>query len=117
MQMESYCISKLEEQDFLIFQAAKVQPEEMRGLSVAYDTFPIIALNRKDEPSARLFTLLHELVHIMTRTSGICNDMSQDSCQAEKNRIVLQQDCRISPGSNCSIEKQQKLLPDTAIWD
>ena len=45
---------KLEEQDFLIFQAAKVQPEEMRGLSVAYDTFPIMALNRKDEPSARL---------------------------------------------------------------
>ena len=74
----SYCIAKLEEQDFLVFQAAKIQPEEMRGLSVAYDTFPIIALNRKDEPSARLFTLLHELVHIITRTSGICNDMSQD---------------------------------------
>lgn len=74
----SYCIAKLEEQDFLVFQAVKIQPEEMRGLSVAYDTFPIIALNRKDEPSARLFTLLHELVHIVTRTSGICNDMSQD---------------------------------------
>lgn len=44
-----YCISKLEAQDFLIFQAAKIQPEEMRGLSVAYDVFPIIALNRKDE--------------------------------------------------------------------
>ena len=77
----SYCISKLEAQDFLIFQAAKIQPEEMRGLSVAYDIFPIIALNRKDEPSARLFTLIHELVHIMTRTSGICNDMSQDKAQ------------------------------------
>lgn len=51
----SYCISKLEEQDFLIFQAAKIQPEEMRGLSIAYESFPIIALNRKDEPSARLF--------------------------------------------------------------
>lgn len=83
----SYCISKLEEQDFLIFQAAKVQPEEMRGLSVAYDTFPIIALNRKDEPSARLFTLLHELVHILTRTSGICNDMSQYPDQTEKTEL------------------------------
>jgi Zn-dependent peptidase ImmA (M78 family)/transcriptional regulator with XRE-family HTH domain len=77
----SYCISKLEEQDFLIFQAAKIHPEEMRGLSIAYETFPIIALNRKDEPSARLFTLLHELVHILSRTSGICNDMSQDKAQ------------------------------------
>lgn len=74
----SHCIAKLEEQDFLVFQAAKIQPNEMRGLSVAYDIFPIIALNRKDEPSAKLFTLLHELVHIVTRTSGICNDMSQD---------------------------------------
>lgn len=77
----SYCISKLEEQDFLIFQAAKIQPEEMRGLSVAYELFPIIALNRKDEPSAKLFTLFHELVHILSRTSGVCNDMSLDKTQ------------------------------------
>lgn len=74
----SYCISKLEEKDFLIFQAAKIQPEEMRGLSLAYELFPVIGLNRKDEPSARLFTLLHELVHILSRTSGICNDMNID---------------------------------------
>lgn len=80
----AYCISKLEEQDFLVFQAAKILPEEMRGLSVAYDVFPIIALNRKDEPSARLFTLLHELVHILSRTSGICNDMSQEKTQLGK---------------------------------
>ena len=80
----SFCISRLEEQDFLVFQAAKIQTEEMRGLSIAYDMFPIIALNRKDEPSARLFTLIHELVHILSRTSGICNDMSQDKVQISK---------------------------------
>lgn len=50
----------------------------MRGLSVSYEAFPIIALNRKDESSARLFTLFHELVHILSRTSGICIDMNQD---------------------------------------
>lgn len=83
----SYCISKLEDKDFLVFQAAKIQPEEMRGLSAAYETFPIIALNRKDESSARLFTLLHELVHIMTRTSGICNDMNQDKAQLGKMEL------------------------------
>lgn len=83
----SYCISKLEEQDFLVFQAAKISPEEMRGLSIAYDVFPIIALNRKDEPSARLFTLLHELVHILSRTSGICNDMGLDKAQLGKMEL------------------------------
>lgn len=77
----SYCISKLEENDFLIFEAAKISPREMRGVSIAYECFPIIALNRKDEQSARLFTLCHELVHILTRTSGICNDMEQEASQ------------------------------------
>ena len=75
----AYCISKLEEKDFLIFQAAKIAPSEMRGLSIAYETFPIIVLNRKDEQSARFFTLFHELVHIFTQTSGICNDMTNKS--------------------------------------
>lgn len=74
----SYCISKLEQMDFLIFQASKIDPKEMRGLSLAYDVFPIITLNRKDEPSARLFTLIHELIHIITNTSGICNAISED---------------------------------------
>lgn len=83
----AFCISRLEEQDFLVFQAAKIQTEEMRGLSIAYDMFPIIALNRKDEPSARLFTLIHELVHILSRTSGICNDMSQDKVQISKMEL------------------------------
>jgi Zn-dependent peptidase ImmA (M78 family) len=73
----SYCISKLEENDILIFQSSKIDPCEMRGLSVAYKNFPIIALNRKDEVSARLFTLFHELVHILTNSSGICNNISE----------------------------------------
>ncbi len=83
----TYCISKLEQMDFLIFQASKIEPKEMRGLSLAYDFFPIITLNRKDEPSARLFTLIHELVHIITNTSGICNDISEDS--TSENDIEL----------------------------
>ena len=100
----SYCIAKLEEQDFLIFQAAKVSPSEMRGLSIAYDEFPIIALNRKDENSARLFTLFHELVHILTRTSGICNDIGRDDIS--NNRIELL--CNKIAGIALVPEKQLK---------
>ena len=89
----SYCISKLEEKGFLVFQADNIFTEEMRGLSIAYDVFPMISLSRKDEVSARLFTLLYELVHILSQTSGICNDMSQDKAQLAKielfcNKIV-----------------------------
>lgn len=75
----SHCIRVLEKWDVLIFQATKIAPSEMRGLPIAYERMPIIALNRKDEPSARLFTLCHELVHIVTHTSGICNDVNENS--------------------------------------
>lgn len=75
----SHCIQVLEKWDVLVFQAIKIVPSEMRGLSIAYDRMPIIALNRKDEASARLFTLCHELVHIVTRTSGICTETLEQS--------------------------------------
>lgn len=74
----AHCIGQLEKRDYLIFQASAIEPREMRGLSVAYDVFPIIVLNRKDEQSARLFTLCHELVHVLSRTSGICNTTGEN---------------------------------------
>lgn len=104
----SYCISKLEEQDFLIFQAVNINPSEMRGLSVAYDEFPIIALNRKDENSARLFTLFHELVHILTRTSGICNEIGQDDIS--QNQIEFM--CNKIAGLALVPEQQLKSNPN-----
>ena len=80
----------------------------MRGLSVAYDEFPIIALNRKDENSARLFTLFHELVHILTRTSGICNEIGQDDIS--KNQIELM--CNKVAGLALVPEHQLKANPN-----
>lgn len=74
-----HCINILESHDVLVFQAAKISLKEMRGLSLAYERMPIIVVNRKDEPSARLFTLCHELVHIVTKTSGICNDTAENA--------------------------------------
>lgn len=89
----SHCMQALEKSDVLVFQSAKVQLSEMRGLSAAYEKMPIIALNRKDEASARLFTLCHELVHIVTRTSGICvetseTDNSRHETEMKCNRIA-----------------------------
>jgi Zn-dependent peptidase ImmA (M78 family)/transcriptional regulator with XRE-family HTH domain len=63
----------LENIGILVFQAADVPTHEMRGLSVLEKVFPIIVVNRKDAPSARIFTLMHELVHLITRTAGICD--------------------------------------------
>jgi len=72
--MEAY-----ENMGILVFQAAGIDPKEMRGMSIYEDAFPIIVVNRKDEVSARIFTMFHELVHILTRTPGICDTMSNIS--------------------------------------
>jgi Zn-dependent peptidase ImmA (M78 family) len=44
----------------------------MRGVSLGEQPLPIIALNAKDWPNPRIFTLLHELVHIALYEGGVC---------------------------------------------
>jgi Zn-dependent peptidase ImmA (M78 family) len=63
----------LENIGVLVFQATKIPTSELRGLSVFEEHFPIIVVNRKDAQSARIFTLMHELVHLLSRTAGICD--------------------------------------------
>lgn len=60
----------------LVFQAGKLENSVMRGMSIYDPVFPIIVVNRKDEYNARIFTLMHEFVHILTRTPGICDTLS-----------------------------------------
>ena len=79
----AFWVDHLEQKDILVFQAARIDPREMRGLSIGYDVVPIVVLNRKDEYSARLFTLVHELAHIVLRNTGICNDVSIDGSSSK----------------------------------
>lgn len=51
---------------FLVFQFGKVGLEEVRGLSLLHMPLPVIAINSKERvPEAKIFTLLHEAVHLM----------------------------------------------------
>ena len=50
-----------------------VELETMRGFCIAERPFPIIVLNSKDHPYGRIFTILHELVHIALGKSVIHN--------------------------------------------
>jgi len=72
----NYYLEAFEELGILVFQAANIDPREMRGMSVYKKIFPIIIVNRKDAINARIFTLFHELVHLLTKTPGICDNMS-----------------------------------------
>lgn len=54
-------------------QGNTVELEEARGFSISEPRFPVIVLNSKDSNSGRIFTLLHELVHLMLNEGGVCD--------------------------------------------
>jgi len=62
--------SAVERLGILVFQTGDVELEEMRGTSVAHGPMPVILLNNADAPHGRIFTLIHELVHIMLTHGG-----------------------------------------------
>lgn len=58
----------------LIFETEGVNINEMRGLCILHEWAPIILLNGKDTPNGRIFTLFHELTHLLLGESAICGD-------------------------------------------
>lgn len=91
----SYYMEALSAIGILVFQAAKVDKAVMRGMSIYDPVFPIIVVNRKDEYNARIFTLMHEFVHILTRTPGICDTFgverqSRFDIEIKCNRIAAE---------------------------
>lgn len=58
----------------LIFETYDVDIEEMRGLCIYHDIVPIILLNGKDSVNGRIFSLFHELTHLLLGESAICGD-------------------------------------------
>lgn len=56
----------------LVFQSSNVAVSEMRGFAIYNEQYPIIVINAKDSPKGRIFTLLHEFVHLLFKQGGIC---------------------------------------------
>ncbi len=57
----------------LVFQTTGIPVSEVRGYSLNESALPVVVVNRKDSYSARSFTMLHELTHIMLRSGGLCD--------------------------------------------
>lgn len=54
----------------------RLEVSEFRGFAISNTFAPLIFINSSDAPSARLFTLIHELAHIWTGTSGVSNGIT-----------------------------------------
>ncbi|HEX5502610.1 MAG TPA: XRE family transcriptional regulator [Thermomicrobiales bacterium] len=66
-------IDLVEDKSILVAQVGGIAIEEMRGCSISDQPFPAIVINGKDAPRGKLFTLLHELVHVLLHAGGVCD--------------------------------------------
>lgn len=79
--------TSVEQLGALVFQMSEVNVKEARGFSLAESSLPVIVLNSKDAVTARLFTLIHELTHVMLHDGGIC-DLGDDDIEVYCNAVA-----------------------------
>ena len=68
-------LAAFEARGVLVFQTGDVPLDEMRGFSLNERRLPVIVLNAKDAPRGRVFTLMHELAHLMLSRGGVCDPL------------------------------------------
>ncbi len=95
----NYYRAVLESKGILVSQITGVSLEEMKGISIYYDDYPIIAVNNKDYERAKTFSLMHELAHILRRSSSLCmidfderNDEEEKLCDRIAAEILMPRD-------------------------
>lgn len=83
-----------EEAGVLVTQFSRVDTLAARGFSITDRPLPVVALNGKDYPRGKVFTLFHELTHIALGTSGVCDlhDMQSRDDRIEPfcNRVAAE---------------------------
>lgn len=78
---------RVENVGVLVFQATRIASAEASGFAMAYGTLPAIVVNRKDAPVRRLFSLLHEFVHLTIDKSGV-SDLDSDAIRAPEESAI-----------------------------
>ena len=92
----SYFRGILEDKGIIVAQITEVSLDEMKGVSIYYEKYPIIAVNNKDYERAKVFSLFHELAHIIRRSSSLCmidfderNDDEEKLCDRIAAEILM----------------------------
>lgn len=71
----------------LIFEVSKVEMTEMRALCIYQKEYPIILLNGKDSVNGRIFSLFHELTHLLMGESAICDFNEKNNKEYFCNKV------------------------------
>ena len=62
----------VEDRGVLVFQASGIEMAEMRAFSIAAFPMPIVVVNSKDTTNGRVFSMLHEICHLLLHQDGLC---------------------------------------------
>ena len=89
----------------------------VRGCSLYDERLSVVLVSSEDTPNARRFTIVHELVHLLMRESGICAPLSPHiSDQIERRCNVLAGEALMpSDGVRAQIQDIEKVGIDRKI--
>ena len=77
-------IEKIESLGVAVFQLSLTQ-DKLRGFSIVDEALPIIVIKRGGEtPTAKIFTLFHELGHLILNQGGLCDMSEKTDMEIEK---------------------------------
>jgi Zn-dependent peptidase ImmA (M78 family) len=105
----------------MVLQSSGVSIDEMRGCAIAEFPLPVVILNGSDRPLGRIFTLLHELVHLAHRESALCDMREQVPRNDEQERIEAY--CNhvagavLVPAELLNLEADVRSANAQTVWD
>ncbi|BBF43162.1 DNA-binding protein [Lachnospiraceae bacterium KM106-2] len=69
-----YIRELIENRGIFVQAFSGIEVDALRGMAIYDKKLPIIGINDKDYYPGKVFTIFHELVHILNRKSTTCND-------------------------------------------
>jgi Zn-dependent peptidase ImmA (M78 family) len=72
----------------LVFQFPKVSLEEARGAALLRVPLPVAAVNSKEAPESRIFTLIHEIIHLLLAAGHEEAPAARETRQGEAWAVV-----------------------------
>jgi Zn-dependent peptidase ImmA (M78 family) len=82
-------IAAVEATGVLVLQAQGIDVDEMRGFALSDDSVAVIVLNGGDSRRGRIFTLIHEFVHVVLHSSGVCDLLPIESAKSEADKTEV----------------------------
>lgn len=107
-------IDAVEHRGVYVSQVSGIPVAEMRGFCLPDPHFPMIVINGADSPAGRLFTLLHELIHVLSGEEGICNNpLTLRTSESRCNSIAA---AMLMPRRDVLDHQLVKMSNQSSVW-